>query len=202
MTKKQVKVLPEETTNIKKKPTNIKSTKKKPIKKPKLKDPKQIPVEKDPELKPINHKQLLFCEEYIKTNNATQSYLTVYKCKTENTARTNSCKLLTHANIKAYIEERLKPVKEEEIRQEQKAIADADEVLQFFTKVVRGEITDQLGLETSVRDRISAGKELGKRYGLFKDPDDNPADRDIMPEIKITVVDNSNLEKDLYESNK
>lgn len=202
MTKKQDSVKPETKIIKKAKPTNIKSTKKKVIKKPKIKDPKQLPVENNPELRPINHKQLLFCEEYIKTNNATQSYLTVYKCKTESTARTNSCKLLTHANIKAYIEERLKPVKEEEIKQEKKAIADANEVLEFFTKVVRGEIVDQLGLETSVRDRISAGKELGKRYGLFKDPDDNPADRDIMPEIKITVVDNSNLEKDLYESNK
>lgn len=198
MTKKKVSNLPD--TNTKK--TNKKKTPKKSSNKKPIKDPKQLPVDNNPELKPINHKQLLFCEEYIKTNNATQSYLTVYKCKTESTARTNSCKLLTHANIKAYIEERLKPKREEEIKEEKKAIADANEVLEFFTKVVRGEVLDQLGLDASLKDRIMAGKELGKRYGIFKDPDDNPADRDIMPEIKITVVDNSNLEKDLYESNK
>lgn len=198
MTKKKVSKLPVKDT----KKTNVKKAKAKSNNKKPIKDPKQLPVDNNPELKPINHKQLLFCEEYIKTNNATQSYLTVYKCKTENTARTNSCKLLTHANIKAYIEERLKPKREEEIKEEKKAIADANEVLEFFTKVVRGEVMDQLGLETSVKDRISAGKELGKRYGIFKDPDENPASKDIMPEIKITVVDNSNLEKDLYESNK
>ena len=36
----------------------------------------------------------------------------------------------------------------------------AQEIMEFLTKVVRGEITDQFGLDPSLKDRLSALKEL------------------------------------------
>lgn len=52
-------------------------------------------------LKP-KHEQ--FCLEYLKNgNNGTQAYKAVYGTKKDNTARINATKLLTKANIKAFL---------------------------------------------------------------------------------------------------
>lgn len=42
-------------------------------------------------------------------------------------------------------------------------VADATEVMQYFTQVMRGEIKDQFGLDASLSDRTQAAKELAKR---------------------------------------
>ena len=49
----------------------------------------------------------IFADEYIISLNATQSYLKAYPNVTEDTARTNGCKLLANTNIKNYIDEQL-----------------------------------------------------------------------------------------------
>lgn len=43
------------------------------------------------------------------------------------------------------------------------AIADADEIMEYFTGVMRGEIKDQFGLDAPLSERTSAAKELAKR---------------------------------------
>ena len=42
-------------------------------------------------------------------------------------------------------------------------MATSEEVMDFFSRVMRGEVKDQFGLETSVADRIKAAQELAKR---------------------------------------
>lgn len=64
---------------------------------------------------------------------------------------------MTNASISAYIAERMKPG-------EDKRIATADEVMEFLSKGMRGEIKDQFGLDPSLTDRINCAKELMKRY--------------------------------------
>lgn len=44
-----------------------------------------------------------------------------------------------------------------------KSIATAEEVMEFYTKTMRGEIKDQFGLDAPLADRIKAGNELAKR---------------------------------------
>ena len=143
----------------------------------------------------INRKEIRFCEEYIKTLNATQSYLSTYNC-TYNTARTQSSRLLSKPYIKKYIEERLNKV-------EEKKIADANEILEFLTATLRGEVKDQLGFETSVKDRIKAGELLGKRYKLFEDKKEaEQQSKKEPPKISLEIIDNSNLEKIMFEEGK
>lgn len=48
-------------------------------------------------------------------------------------------------------------------------IASQDEVLQYLTKVMRGEEKDQFGLDASLQDRTKCAELLGKRYGTFKE---------------------------------
>jgi phage terminase small subunit len=111
----------------------------------------------------MNEKQKAFADYYIETNNATESYKRAYKsCKSDAAARASGSKLLTNPNIKKYIEERL-------AGKEKERIANQDEILEFLTSVIRGEVKDQLGLETPVKDRNKAAELLGKRYGLFVD---------------------------------
>lgn len=51
----------------------------------------------------LTAKQRKFCEEYAKTYNATQSYLTAYPNAGYNTANTEAWKLLRQPKIKDYL---------------------------------------------------------------------------------------------------
>ena len=55
-----------------------------------------------------------------------------------------------------YIDERLKDG-------EKKRIATGDEVMQYFTSVMRGEVLDAFDLPPSLDERTKAAKELAKR---------------------------------------
>jgi phage terminase small subunit len=62
------------------------------------------------------------------------------------------------------------------------SIATADEILQYFTKVMRGEVKDQFGLDAPLSERTSAARELAKRII------DVPTEKDMtIPEIKVTL---------------
>lgn len=146
---------------------------------------------RSPKKEKPNPKERIFCNEYIVNLNATQSYLKAYPNASYNTAKTEGCKLLTKPYIQKYIQDRLDS-------KEKNSIADATEVLEYFTRVLRGEEKDTLGFDASIKDRNKAGELLAKRYALFEDKtkeDDRP-----MPKIEIEVVDNSDLEAVLYEN--
>ncbi|MDT2885518.1 terminase small subunit, partial [Lactococcus lactis] len=89
----------------------------------------------------LSERQKRFCELYVKTGNATQSYIDAgYKARGAS-ARANASKLLTNPNVKSYIEELTSQLKKD-------SIADADRVLQFLTKVMDGEVKEELGFVT------------------------------------------------------
>lgn len=57
------------------------------------------------EIKELNHKHKLFCEQYVIDFNGSRSYKHVYGDVTDETARVNASKLLTNANVKEYVKE-------------------------------------------------------------------------------------------------
>ena len=114
----------------------------------------------------LTAKQRKFCDEYIKSGNATEAYFKAgYQIKSNEAARANASRMLTKANIKEYIETRLKQL-------ESKKIAGAREVLEYLSSVMRGEQTESVAtargvydnVPVSAKDRINAAKELLKRY--------------------------------------
>ncbi|ADH03022.1 terminase small subunit [Brochothrix phage NF5] len=123
-------------------------------------------------MRKLSLKQQIFADEYIITGNATKS--AIKAGYSEKYANTNASKLLQNTTIKAYIEKRLAELKKE-------SIAEADEVLQFLTSVMRGEVTEPVTLldgdgyqkvvelKPSVQTRRSAAVDIGKRYALFTD---------------------------------
>lgn len=61
-------------------------------------------------------------------------------------------------------------------------IADADEIMQYFTSVMRGEVKDQFGLDAPLSERTAAARELAKRIVDVTDDVDTT-----VPEIKVTL---------------
>lgn len=117
----------------------------------------------------LTQKQRLFADEYIKSGNATQSAIKAgYATKA---AYRTGAENLRKPQIKAYIDAKMSEI-------ESHKIADAKEVLQFYTRVLRKEETEPEKLmkhdgseeivnrEPSLKDRLSAAKELMKRYPL------------------------------------
>lgn len=116
-----------------------------------------VNVVSDIKLKP---KELKFAEEWLKTTNATQSAIKAgYSARTAYSAGN---RLLKKVDVKQYIDERLAEMQES-------SIADTNEVIQFLSSTMRGDIPDQFGLDPALNDRLKAAELLGKRYKLFTD---------------------------------
>ena len=120
----------------------------------------------------LTKKQRRFADEYLIDCNATQAAIRAgYSPKT---AKVTGAKMLTNVNLKAYIDEQLERIHNEKT-------ADAQEVLEYLTAVMRGQHTEEIlrlngggvqvadHIQVSARDRIRAAELIGKRYGLFKD---------------------------------
>lgn len=108
----------------------------------------------------MNEKQRAFADYYIELDNATEAAKRAGY--SERTAHSLGSRLLKHVEVQNYIKERM-------ASKEKSRIADQDEILDFLTKVMRGEVLDQMGFETSVRDRKDAAIQLGKRHAMWVD---------------------------------
>lgn len=118
----------------------------------------------------LNIKQQRFADEYIKTGNAYQSAINAGYSETY--AKGNVVKLLENVSVKSYIDKRLEELKKE-------SIAEQDEILQYLTSVMRGEMTEQTlvgqgegyqeidNIDVGAKDRIKAAELLGKRYRMW-----------------------------------
>ena len=115
----------------------------------------------------MNKKQIRFCDEYLIDCNATQSAIRAgYSAKT---AYSVGQRMLKNVEVKTYIEEQLERLHNEKT-------ADAQEVLEYLTAVMRGQHREQTlqlvgdGVQTitdidvSARERLKAAELIGKRY--------------------------------------
>jgi phage terminase small subunit len=123
----------------------------------------------------LTEKQRRFADEYVRTGNISASYKIAYpSVKKDAAARASGSRLLTKANVRSYIDERLEELKK-------KSIAEQDEILQFLTAVMRGEHTEQIPIgigegaqqledkDPFLKDRVKAAELLGKRYVMWTD---------------------------------
>jgi phage terminase small subunit len=95
-----------------------------------------------------------FIDEYVATGNGRQSVISAgYKT---NTPAQYAQSLLNKKYITEEINHRLEEMKS-------KRTADAVEILEYLTSVMRGELKDQFGLEAPLSERTKAATELAKR---------------------------------------
>lgn len=126
----------------------------------------------------LNRRQKAFADFYLECGNAAEAARKAGY--SEKTCRSIGAENLTKPDISAYIAERMQPI-------EKDRIASADEVLAFYTAVMRGEIMDQGGLDPAISDRLNAGKELMKRHAAAESAGDRNAAR-------ITIRENGDIE--------
>lgn len=105
---------------------------------------------------PLTPNEARFIDEYIKTSNKRQAYLTAYPNSNPSSAAQLAQRVFNKAYISTEIKFRLEKMKSE-------SIADADEIMQYFTSVMRGQVKDQFGLEAPLSERTKAAQELAKR---------------------------------------
>lgn len=137
----------------------------------------------------MTEKQKRFCDGYLIDCNATRAYKAVYQnVKSDETAKSAASRLLTNVNVKKYIDDRM-----EELHNEK--TADAQEVIEYLTSVLRGESTAQeivvegigdgcseartMEKSPSEKERLKAAELLGKRYSLFTDKVETDVDMDL-----------------------
>lgn len=126
----------------------------------------------------MTENQIRFADEYVRTSNIAQSYLRAYTNVTkQSTANSAGSRLLKNVKVKKYIDDRLALLRKE-------SIAEQDEILQYLTSVMRGELTDEqlmvvsdgIGSDVELHEtraeivaRTKAAELLGKRYIMWTD---------------------------------
>lgn len=100
-------------------------------------------------------KQKAFADYYLASGNASDAARKAgYSKKTAGSIGEENLK---KPEISAYIRERM-------AQQDAERVASADEVLRFYTSVMRGEVSDQFGLEAALAERLKAADALMKRH--------------------------------------
>lgn len=124
----------------------------------------------------LTEKQRRFVDYYVETGNASETARRAGYA--EKAAYRTGSENLRKPQVKAAIDARLKEL-------EDKRIAKADEVLQFLTSTLRGEVKEErvvvegtgegrsdariITVQVSARDRLEAAKSLLKRYPMQLD---------------------------------
>lgn len=123
-------------------------------------------------------KQRVFADEYIKTRNATRAYMMAYPNSSEDSARRDASRLLTNADISAYVKQRIDEISDAEIM-------GVKEIMALYSAIARGQkgetLIDNRGDEHEVpgklSDRINAADKLAKMLGADKKPDNMENDK-------------------------
>lgn len=127
----------------------------------------------------MTEKQKRFCDEYLIDLNGTRAYKAAYpSVKSDHAATVNAGRLLTNADVRAYLDECLEQL-------HNKRTANAQEIMEYLTSVMRGEsfacvvVVEGAGdgcSEAKIlqkppdeKERLKAAELLGKRFGLFTD---------------------------------
>jgi len=105
----------------------------------------------------LTPKQKAFADYYIECGNASKAARKAgYSAKTAGAIGEENLK---KPEISAYIQERM-------AQQDAARVASADEVLRFYSSVMRGQEKDAFGLDPSLADRLKAADSLMKRYAI------------------------------------
>lgn len=116
----------------------------------------------------MTEKQRRFADYFIETGNATEAARRAGY--SEKSARQIGDQNLSKLDISAYIKNRLAEI-------DAGRVPTADEVMIFYTAVMRGEVKDQFGFDAQLSDRLNAAKELMKRFAAVDDRQKETLDR-------------------------
>ncbi len=122
----------------------------------------------------MTKKEKMFVDAYVKDIKRNQTAAAIAAGYSEKTAPQAASRLMKKDEIKQAIDERLKELHEQNTAQ-------ANEVIEFLTAVMRGESVDNIPIfvgdgfqkltegKPPAKDRLRAAEMLGKYYALFTD---------------------------------
>lgn len=135
----------------------------------------------------LNEKYKRFADYYLETANAYEAAIRAGYSETY--AKAQSYKLLENVGIKAYLQKSIEA-------KDNKRIASQEEVLEYYTRVMRGESLSEVVVVEGIgegmskarridkkpdeKERIAAAKELAKRFGI-----DKPEESNTMEGVKV-----------------
>lgn len=149
----------------------------------------------------MTEKQRRFADELLRDpdRNQTRAYMIAYpSVKKPEAARANASRLLTNASVLAYVKQR-----EDEMSSAR--IADAREIREYLTRVMRGESESEIvvieGKDVGVsearamqkrpdeKERMKAAELLGKHLGLWSEKHSEEKSVGLVPDILKAVGD-------------
>jgi len=104
----------------------------------------------------LTDKQIKFCNFYIESNNATESYVKAYGLDNRKSAEVLGCNLLRNIKIKLYIDSIMKQKNKEKI-------AYQNEILELLTKHARGQTEEEVVNVVGIGDHCSDTKKDKKK---------------------------------------
>ena len=120
----------------------------------------------------LTERQRRFCEEYLIDGNASQAAIRAGYSKRNSTVVSTT--LMKNPRVQALLKKLLDELHSAKV-------ADAQEVLEYLTSIMRGEQREQTlqligdgmqditAIDVAAKDRLKAAELLGKRYGIFKE---------------------------------
>ena len=120
----------------------------------------------------MTERQRRLCEEYLIDGNASQAAIRAGYSK--RSATVVSTTLMKNPQVQAYLKKLLDELHSAKV-------ANAQEVLEYLTSIMRGEQREQTlqligdgmqditAIDVAAKDRLKAAELLGKRYGIFNE---------------------------------
>lgn len=120
----------------------------------------------------LTERQRRFCEEYLIDGNASQAAIRAGYSKRNSTVVSTT--LMKNPQVQAHLKALLDELHSAKV-------ANAQEVLEYLTSIMRGEQREQTlqligdgmqditAIDVAAKDRLKAAELLGKRYGIFKE---------------------------------
>lgn len=124
----------------------------------------------------ISAKEEKFIRCIMEGKSQRQAYKEAFKPASDNNLDFMAGRVINTPKIAEELEYRFEMAKND-------SIATATEIMEYFTRVMRGEERDQFGLDAPLGERTSAAKELMKRVVELEEK----AHTSAAPEVKITL---------------
>lgn len=105
-------------------------------------------------MKRLTTQQMRFCEIYVKTGNATQSYYDAgYKAKNGDVAKVNACRLLTYDHVSLYVKQLQK-------RTSEKHEVSKDKIIGELVKVAFADMSEVVAIDDNGKPVIKKDANL------------------------------------------
>lgn len=142
---------------------------------------------------PLTAKEAKFIDVYVSGATQTQSYKEAYGETDSKKASAESRKIIRKPHIAGEIRHRMEEARDE-------SIADLNEIMKYYTGVMRGEIKDAFGLDAPLSERTKCAVELARRM-IDIENKSLASQQNEQPQLKITIDWSKNTNPEISSQN-